>query len=98
MLTYVGYQVFNLETNKDITKHLRGAIQLMKLRDVHSRRPPIPRPIHRIIWESILYQIFRQTANHPFVVDFQPDSEFCARAVDALQSQAFPDASPADNN
>lgn len=75
-----------------------GAIQLMKLRDAHTRRPPMPRPIHRIIWESILYQIFRQTVNRPFAVGFQPDIEFCAKAEETLQSLTFPDASPADNS
>ncbi|OAL28862.1 hypothetical protein AYO20_09342 [Fonsecaea nubica] len=90
--------VFDIGTNKDIGKHVRGAIQLMKLRWTHSRRPPMPRPIHRIIWESILYQVFRRTVNRPFAVDFQPDFEFCARAQETLQSLTFPDASPADNS
>ncbi|KIW93364.1 uncharacterized protein Z519_05969 [Cladophialophora bantiana CBS 173.52] len=90
--------VFSIGTNKDIGKHVMGAIQLMKLRCTHSRRPPMPRPIHRIIWESILYQVFRQTVNRPFAVDFQPDFEFCARAEETLQSLTFPDASAADNS
>ena len=56
------------------------------------------RPFHRIIWESILYQVFRQTVRHPFAVDFQPDFEFCARAEGILQKLTFPDASLADNS
>ena len=91
-------QVFNVGTNKDISKHVMGAIQLVKLRSAHSRRPPMPRPIHRIIWESILYQVFRQTVNRPFAVDFQPDFDFCARAEKTLESLTFPDATTADNS
>ena len=90
--------MFNVQTNKDVTKHLNGAIQLMKLRDAHSRQPPMARPIHRIIWESLLYQAFRQTVNRPFSIEFEPDIEFCTRAEEALGSLAFPDASPADNS
>lgn len=56
------------------------------------------RPIHRLIWESILYQTFRQTVRHPFVVDFQPDIEFCAKAEAILGSKMFPDASVEDNS
>ncbi|EXJ54324.1 hypothetical protein A1O7_09662 [Cladophialophora yegresii CBS 114405] len=97
ILLYI-HGVFNVDTNKDIAKHVAGATQLMKLRNAHSRRPPMPRPIHRIIWESILYQIFRQTANRPFAVEFQPDFEFCAKAQETLQSLTFPEASPADNS
>nr|XP_008731156.1 uncharacterized protein G647_08626 [Cladophialophora carrionii CBS 160.54]ETI20588.1 hypothetical protein G647_08626 [Cladophialophora carrionii CBS 160.54] len=97
ILLYI-HGVFNVDTNKDIGKHVAGATQLMKLRNAHSRRAPMPRPIHRIIWESILYQIFRQTANRPFAVEFQPDFEFCAKAQETLQSLTFPDASPADNS
>ena len=91
-------QVFNIDTNKDISKHVMGAIQLMRLRETHSRRPPMPRPIHRIIWESILYRTFRETVNRPFAIDFQPDVDFCAKAEGILQSLTFPDASPADNS
>lgn len=70
----------------------------MKLRCTRSRKPPAARPIHRIMWESILYQVFRQTVNHPFSVGFQPDYEFCARAERILQSLIVPDASPEDNS
>ncbi|KIW62814.1 hypothetical protein PV04_10945 [Phialophora macrospora] len=90
--------IYNIDTNKDIGKHVAGATQLMKLRTTHSRRPPMPRPIHRIMWESILYQVFRQIANRPFAMDFQLDFEFCAKALETLQSLTFPDASPTDNS
>lgn len=70
----------------------------MKLRCLYSQREPMPRPIHRIIWESILYQIFRQTVRRPFAIDFEPDVEFCARAEKTLQALTFPDLSPADNS
>lgn len=91
-------QIYTIRTNKDIAKHVKGAIQLVKLRSIHSKRPPIQRPIHRIIWESILYQVFRQTVNRPFAIDFQPDVEFCLKAEENLKSLTFPDASPADNS
>lgn len=97
-LTMSVEQVFTVDTNGDIPKHVTGAVQLINLRYAQSRRPPMTRPIHRIIWESILYQMFRQTVRHPFSVNFQPDFDFCARAEDVLQSLTFPDASPADNS
>ncbi|KEF54492.1 uncharacterized protein A1O9_09659 [Exophiala aquamarina CBS 119918] len=90
--------VFSVDTNKDIIKHLRGAIQLMKLRCAQSSRSPMRRPIHRIIWESILYQVFRQAVRHPFRRDFQPDLEFCDTAFQVLGSLTFPEASPRDNS
>lgn len=58
----------------------------------------MPRPIHRIIWESILYQVFRQTVRRPFAIDFEPDVEFCDRAQNTLKALTFPDSSPADNS
>jgi hypothetical protein len=42
--------------------------------------------------------MFRQTANRPFAIEFQLDFEFCAKALETLQSLTFPDASPADNS
>jgi hypothetical protein len=75
-----------------------GAIQLMKLRDTHSNKLTVSRPIHRIMWESILYQVFRQTVNRPFAIDYQPDFDFCARAEKTLQGLTFPGASRADNS
>lgn len=95
---YVVYQVFAIGTNQDIPKHVNGAIQLMKLRCAKSQSSPLARPIHRIIWESILYQVFRQTVRHPFAVDFQPDFDFVARAEGILQALTFPDGSQADNS
>lgn len=70
----------------------------MKLRCSQSSRSLIARPIHRIMWESILYQIFRQTVRHPFKKDFQPDFEFCETAAHVLSSPTFPDASLRDNS
>ncbi|KIX03953.1 uncharacterized protein Z518_07506 [Rhinocladiella mackenziei CBS 650.93] len=90
--------VFTIDTYKDIPRHLSGAIQLINLRCVECRHPPLARPIHRIVWESILYQVFRQTVRHPFAADFQPDFEFCAKAEEILQSLTFPDASEAENS
>ncbi|EXJ91179.1 hypothetical protein A1O1_04288 [Capronia coronata CBS 617.96] len=89
---------FALHTNGDIPKHVMGAVQLINLQYAQSRKPPLARPIHRIIWESILYQMFRQTVRRPFSVGFQPDFDFVARAEGVLQSLTFPDASPADNS
>jgi hypothetical protein len=70
----------------------------MKLRCSQSPRSPMARPIHRIIWESILYQLFRQTVRHPFKRDFQPDFEFCDTAAHVLGSLTFPEASLRDNS
>ena len=70
----------------------------MKLREASSRGATTPRPIHRIMWESVLYQMMRQTANRPFATEYEADVDFCALADVALQSLAFPDASPADNS
>ncbi|EXJ92957.1 hypothetical protein A1O3_01513 [Capronia epimyces CBS 606.96] len=90
--------IFAVDTNRDIPKHVTGAVRLINLRYAQSRKPPMARPIHRIIWESILYQMFRQTVRHPFSVDFQPDFVFWDRAESVLQSLTFPDASPAANS
>lgn len=70
----------------------------MKLRCSQSSRPPMARPIHRILWESILYQTFRQTVRHPFKRDFQPDFEFCDTAAEVLRSLTFPEASLRHNS
>ncbi|KAK6385979.1 hypothetical protein LTS17_001552 [Exophiala oligosperma] len=90
--------VFDKGTYKDIPKHVNGAIQLINLRCRNSKSSPLARPIHRILWESVLYQMFRQTVRHPFVIDFEPDLDFATKAEKLLRSLTFPDASPADNS
>ncbi|KIW14423.1 hypothetical protein PV08_07206 [Exophiala spinifera] len=90
--------LFDMGTNKDVPKHVNGAIQLMNVRCRNSHSSPLARPIHRILWESILYQMFRQTVRHPFTIDFQPDLDFATKAESILRSLAFPDASLADNS
>lgn len=87
-----------MRTNKHITQHVGGAIQLMKLRCADSNALVVARPFHRIIWESILYQIFRRAVRYPFTLGSKPDLDFVGRAQEILQILTFPDASVAENS
>lgn len=61
----------------------------MTLRCAQSQKAPISRPFDRIIWESILYQSFRQSVRHPFWNDYQPNEEFCDFAEEVLSNSGF---------
>ncbi|RVX73689.1 hypothetical protein B0A52_02579 [Exophiala mesophila] len=88
VLLYVHGIIF-CGTRRDIRKHLDGAIQLMTLRCAQSRKAPISRPFDRIMWESILYQSFRQSVRNPFWKDYQPNDKFYQFAEEVLGSSGF---------
>lgn len=86
-----------MDTNQHVKGHVDGAIQLMNLQHPQPSSPGLARLFDCVMYESILYQVFRRAVRYPFVAGIQPDMDFVAKAHANLQVRVFPEASMTQN-
>ncbi|KAJ9644164.1 hypothetical protein H2204_001515 [Knufia peltigerae] len=85
------------ELHDDAANHVVGAVQLLKLR--YAKSPLcMEQPMHRINAESVIYQSFLLSMEHPLHAPFEVDTAFLAQTQNVLSPPTFSDSSAAANS